>query len=516
MSKPDYLTDVPYLRGFIADLSPARLRLVAALNGFLSPAPEDFDYCELGAGHGDTLVTLAAAYPRARFVGVDLLPEHIATARELATQGDLSNVQLLQCDFADLAGRELPQFDYIVAHGVLSWIGPDKRQALLELASSRLKPGGLLYVGYNALPGWAALEPLRRLLADRAVAVKGDVLERARLALGLAKGLGDAAADYFTENPSAKELLTTVAQVGLPYIAHEFLQTHWTPMYFADVAYEMAAKELYFIGQLPLYLNFRDLAIAPSLLPIFQSVTDRVAFESLLGYALNQSFRRDVYFKGKVTHSSTATHAYLDSTVFGALSAAPMARSVALPHYTLQFVGKVFDVLLPFLGQGATTISALLQHSELSGFSQQTLRDAIMRLLICGQLSPLLRPTRAIQEVGTGLCRVPLAYNRMLLQRRLTTGTPIALASCAAGTGIAFSMLQGVALRLLTEVAPADRPLWIGKLLETQPFRIKMGDSTIDDDKTPAGALLEEVERFRVQHLPKLLELGILEQPSTG
>src|SRR5437016_962416 len=142
----EYVSDVPYLRGFAGDLSPARLRLVAAVNGFPQPPAEDFAYCELGCGHGDTAAALAAGYPRARVIGVDLLPEHVASARSLAANGALTNVTFLERDFEDLHREDVPDLDYVSAHGVLSWVGPTKRKAIVDFASARLKPGGLLYV----------------------------------------------------------------------------------------------------------------------------------------------------------------------------------------------------------------------------------------------------------------------------------------------------------------------------------------------------------------------------------
>src|SRR5580698_122565 len=130
-TNPEYVTDVTYVRSFEPDLSPARLRLVAALNGFTPPPEDDFDYCELGSAHGDTTATLAAAYPRARFVGVDLNRDHIASANRLAAGGRLENIRFLERDFEDLATANLPDFDFITAHGVMSWVSPAKQKALL-------------------------------------------------------------------------------------------------------------------------------------------------------------------------------------------------------------------------------------------------------------------------------------------------------------------------------------------------------------------------------------------------
>ena len=507
--RPEYVTDVPYVRSFVEELSPARLRLVAALNGFPAPPAEDFDYCELGAAHGDTTATLAAANPSARFVGVDLNPEHIASANRLAHDGGLANARFLEKDFTELLREDLPAFDFIGAHGVLSWVGPAKRKAVIEIAAAKLKPGGLLYVSYNALPGWAAVEPLRRLLLDRGAAVVGGSLERAKEGLALAKRLSDAGAEYFANNPPAKAMLATLERVALPYVVHEYLHAHWAPMYFGDVATDMAASGLHFIGQLPLFLNYRDLAIPAKLLPLFEGVEDRVTFESLKDYAINEYFRRDVYVKGRPPRADDETRAYLDATPFGtALRPGPVGREVRLPHYTLQFAGEIFDALLPALGEGATTVPALAQRPELVGFGLTRIRDAVRRLVLGGQVSPMLHATHAPLPGDTPDLTIPSLYNRMLLARPLAADVPIVLAAPAAGTGIALSMLHAVALRLLTEAPHAERRAWVHALLARQPFLLKVGGRPVEGDQE--RALMAEVEDFRVTRLPKLMELGVV------
>jgi SAM-dependent methyltransferase len=301
-----YLTDVSYLRTFSRNLAPPLLRAVTALNGFTPPPAEDFDYCELGSGQGDSTATFAACYPGARFVGVDVGHEHVVFANDFARRGGLANVRFLESDFEDLIASDLASFDFITAHGVLSWISPEKRRALIAFAEAKLKPGGLLFVSYNALPGWAAVEPLRRLMVEGS-AGEPDTLERARRGVGLARVLLDAHAAYFTRNPVAKTMLDTMTKTGLSYVVHEYFQPHWHPMYVTDVAREMAARGLYFIGQLPLYLNYGDLTVPPELVELFKGVTDRLAWESLKDYALNEFFRRDVYVKGMESRSDAAT-----------------------------------------------------------------------------------------------------------------------------------------------------------------------------------------------------------------
>jgi SAM-dependent methyltransferase len=495
-----YLTDVPYLRHFCKELAPPMLRAALALNGFRPPPDDAFDYCELGCGPGDTVATLAAASPRARFVGVDFNPEHIAAARALAASGGLGNVRFLEADFAALAREPLPDFDYVCANGVLSWIAPETRRALLDFAAARLKPGGVLAVSYNALPGWAAVEPLRRLLQETSAGVEGTSLDRARHGLAMAKLFRDAGAEYFTSHPAAQEMVDTMLRLGPRYVAHEYLGSEWHPMYFADVSAEAGKRGLRFAGQLPLYLNYRDLVIPEQARDLFHRMTDRAAHETLKDFAINEFFRRDQYVQGTARDEAT-TREYLDTTPFGTiLPARRIRREIRLRHHTLRYDGPLFDALIPRLAEGPVTLPALATDPALGGFGEAATRDAVLRLLLGEQAAPM-RPDAPAAA---------LDFNRAILEQRLSAATPAVLASPVAGTGVALSQLEAVSLRVLTQITPQDRDRWLRELATTQPLRLHQGDRVVEDPHEKARILRAEVEKFRLERFPKLVDLGVV------
>jgi hypothetical protein len=503
--------DVAYVRGFYKELSPALLRAAAAINGVTPPPDEDFDYCELGCGQGDTTATLAAAYPRARFVGVDLNPEHVAFARGLASRGGLGNVRFIERDFADLGREGLPGFDYVSAHGVLSWVAPEKRRALMAVAAGRLKPGGMLHVSYNAMPGWAAVEPLRRLMHETSGNVGGDLLARAQYGLGVARMFSDAGALYFESNPTARLMLGTALEAGLPYVAHEYLTPHWHPLYFADVAREMAEHGLQFVGSLPLTQGIPELAVPPSLAEVFARVTDRAAFEVLKDFATNELFRRDLFVKGDATRSDATRRAYLETTPFGTLAPAEaLGRQVKLPHHVLRLDGPLFDALIPRLAARRATARELAAEPELAPFGLDAIRDAVLRLALAEHATPMRPGAPPPPEVGDGKLRVPLAYNRMILEQPPSNRHPIVLASPTTGAGLTLPMLQAVALRALTEAEPQDRPAWIRDFTGRVSLRLWVKDRAIEDREEQARTIEAELETFRARRLPKLVELGIV------
>jgi SAM-dependent methyltransferase len=507
----EYVNDVPYPRNFVPQLAPATMRLVAALGGHAPPPGDGFDYCELGAGRGDTLVTLAASNPLARFVGVDLGAEHTAFARDLAARGGVGNVRVIQQDFEDGAlAADLPDFDFIGAHGVLSWISPAKRAALFRFARAKLKPGGLLLASYNALPGWAAIAPLRRLMLDHAASVPGSTLDRARAAYDLACRLSTAKAGYFASHPTAQTMLDLMKEGGLPYMVHEYFHAHWHPMYFADVAGEAAAHDLSFAGQTPLYLNVPELALPPAVKEISGSGEDRVAFETLKDFAANELFRSDVYVRGPARPDPAETRAFFEGTAFGALTTQEhVKRQVRLPVYTLDFTSRVYAALLPRLCAAPATAVELARRPELAGLGSARIAQCLQNLCLGGQIVPM-RPLPAPSSPA-GRPRLAPAFNRRVLDQGIAGEGPLSLASPATGTGLSISLLEAIFLRLLTEVEPEGRAAWIRSFAETRAFPIVSGTRRIEDAEELVRIAPREVDELRVRMGPKLCQLGILE-----
>ncbi len=505
----EYVTDVTYVRGFQKDLSPVRVRLCAAVNGFEPPPRDTFDYCELGCAYGDTTVALAASFPRARFVGIDLNAEHARAATTTARDGNVGNVRFLERDFETIDRGELPAFDYITAHGVLSWIGPSKRKALIELVSSKLKPGGLAYLSYNALPGWAGVEPLRQLILARAALLPGKTLEGAKLGLDFAKALSDVGAYYFASNPAAKALLDTLEKAGLKYVVHEYLHAHWVPMYFAQLAAEMAASDLYFVGQMPLYLNFRDVSIPTKMTSIFEGVTERLAFEGLKDFALNTYFRSDVFVKGRAGRSEETTRAYFEATPFGMTGEEPPFNGEGvLPNHTLKYRGPVYDALVPALREGAATIPELAKRADLAALGEARIREAITHLLLGGCVSPMVLSTQATEVRGALAVTSP--YNEHVLERGLSSDAPTVLASTVLGNGLHLSKLETVALASYTLVEPSKRNAWLEDICRNIPY-VAVGDRVIVDLAERKSTIVAKVEAFRAR-LPKLVELGVVSE----
>src|SRR5260221_12209003 len=166
-----YVTDTAYVHDFCRVQTPAILSFAALAKSVAAPGldGEPLTYCDLGCGQGFTANLVAAANPAAEVFAADFNPTHIAGARALAAAAGLSNIAFREADFEELLDdSSLPSFDIICLHGVYSWISERHRQTIVAFIRRRLNPGGLVYISYDAMPGWAGIAPLRRVLVQHA------------------------------------------------------------------------------------------------------------------------------------------------------------------------------------------------------------------------------------------------------------------------------------------------------------------------------------------------------------
>lgn len=172
---------IPYRHGAIPVSHPARIGVIGRMHGLNCALPDGCRVLELGCAEGMNLLPLADRFPKSEFIGVDLSPVQIATGEAARVASKLENVQLLSADLREFE-PEAESFDYIIAHGVYSWVGDEVKDRVLAICSRALRPDGLAYVSYNTLPGWSMLDGLRRVLLSD-IGVERDLqgqIDRAR------------------------------------------------------------------------------------------------------------------------------------------------------------------------------------------------------------------------------------------------------------------------------------------------------------------------------------------------
>jgi len=291
-----YQSETDYVLGYFPELSPNLIRFGMTLSGYAPPP--DGPYLELGFGRGLSLNLHAASNP-GEFWGTDFLPWHVAEARLL---GAASGARLLDDSFEELAERQdLPQFSWMTAHGVYSWIDPRQRSVLRGLYRDRLTPGAAVYLSYNTMPGWAEMAPLQRFLrfyVENMSSPSDTVEARLKEAFGLIDLMRTAQAGAFENRPHLLTRLERAAKSDISYIAHEYLNAGWDVLYFSDVAHEMSEAKLRFAcGSSPMEA-IPALSEPPAIKDILATIGDATMRHQMIDYAVNRGFRKDIFVRG--------------------------------------------------------------------------------------------------------------------------------------------------------------------------------------------------------------------------
>ncbi|MEB0136424.1 class I SAM-dependent methyltransferase [Actimicrobium sp. CCC2.4] len=297
-----YVADLDYPAGFYQEQGPDYLNIACVLNE-VEPVRTDrpYTYLELGCGMGNTLAILAAGHPMGTFYGIDFMPSHISTARRIAGATHLENLHYLEHSFSDLvdgSAPALPQCDFITLHGVYAWISRESQQHLITILKRHLKPGGIVYISYNALPGWNADRTLMRLMREFADGERGDSASRLRSATRFMEQFDLEQGGGFSETPALKNLLDTLNKGNAAYLAHEYLHQFAEPLYHLDVARDLAAAKLDFIGSSDLCEMLPRLYLNDEKQAVLEKITDPALRETAKDFFLNRKFRRDVFVRG--------------------------------------------------------------------------------------------------------------------------------------------------------------------------------------------------------------------------
>ncbi len=305
-----------YTYGFYRELTPDWLNFGALLHGNRVPdASAPFRYLELGCGQGFGLCLLAAGYPKSQFVGIDFNPEHVAHARDLARAAGLTNVRFEEADFSVLAKQwpeDFGQFEYVVMHGIYSWVPVPVRQALVRNLDSATVPGGLVYVSYNTLPGWTSAMPLQHMLRRLQMQSARSGPQIIKQGSELMDALVKANAGVALAMPPLKSRLDNLRTQNSSYLVQEYLHENWHPLWFSQVTEELAGAKLSYVGSATLPENYLPGLLSPELAAIVRAGEGVTMQQELIDLAINQSFRRDLYSRGprRVHNSMLAVAGY--------------------------------------------------------------------------------------------------------------------------------------------------------------------------------------------------------------
>lgn len=278
---------------------PDRLAMLGRLFG-MTPAPvEDCRVLELGCGEGGNLIPLAFALPRSKFVGIDLAGTAIAKAHEESRALGLENVEFHCADLLEWTPADGP-FDYVIAHGLFSWVPEAVRLRALELCRDRLAPQGVAFISYNALPGCHIRGMLWEMLHfhTRPFPTPGQKIDQARALLRLLLATPTKESAYAALLKSeAERLLDRQAD---PILFHDDLAEINQPFYFHEFAALAGQYGLQFLAEAD-FFEMHDLTHPPAVAEALQQFSGNLILkEQYLDFLKCRRFRQTLLCRDEV------------------------------------------------------------------------------------------------------------------------------------------------------------------------------------------------------------------------
>jgi 2-polyprenyl-3-methyl-5-hydroxy-6-metoxy-1,4-benzoquinol methylase len=509
------LRETIYTSRYYARQSPVLLNYLARRhNVAAAPVDAPFTYLDLGCGNGVSLNTLAAASPKSKFFGVDLMPEHIANAKRMADEGGIKNATFIESDFSGLATAKLPKFDYITLHGVYSWVSEKERQDIRKLIGKLLKPNGLVYVSYNALPGSAVIQPMRDLFKQYADAISGSMTERATEAVKFLTNLKDNGAKYIKDNLAVSETIDDLKERDINYIAHEYLSDNYTAFSVKTVAAEMAEESLKFccgMPQGPAWVRRSQLRKFRYLL---SSRSTQLAKDVLTSVLLNESFRADIYCRANHdTVDGNSVETFMPA-IFGSTYLLPLAHPpsrslnaeadnilqlVSPGNVSLQTISEIPDPLMPSVDRLSEFVHYMVEDKLLHPFAHAALET----------------PADTSDETPDKY-QIVSAFNRNILKSHLIRTGRCALASPVVGDGVTVDLISGLFLLALTEETTEKPTTYVDRMLKATGRYWRRNGVAVEDPAERTALLAEDLTHFTENRLPLLVRLGIVESVTTS
>ena len=457
--------DVRYVSALQPEASPARLRYALAVAD-THWAPEDPDrltVLDIGCGRGVTATMLAAANPGWDVIGLDLQPAHVDEARELARLAGLTNARFIEADLAELdeaaCARLLPEVDIVICYGVWTWVPDIVREGILRLLRSRVKAGGLVLVGYNAMPGFGDSIVMQRLIEEFARDAHGTPEERGAAAFAAINALREAGAAYLPD-PRNFEHLLNAARRAPTYMVHEWMTSFWRPAFHADVVRDMTRARLDFGGCANPGRSLPSLQMTREQRDALNEAPPGPSRETLADMFLARRFRTDIFVRGR---RGGGRRRLPDMRVTLNYSPGAAEMNVQTKQGTASLPDDQIAALAAALADGPRTLGELAALPEVAELS--TVDLAIM-LIDGGMVQPLWRDVPPPGPQTVTARRTAAALLEIFKADGAGASGVLGAPVPALGSGIVASPSDLAVIVELQNGAPADPDLLTQRLVD--------------------------------------------------
>ena len=377
MSRESY-DALPYPAQPFAQSHPRNLEMIATLLGLTPPPIASARVLELGCGTGGNLIPMAATMPNATFVGIDYSPVQIDQARTFAESLALTNIRFEPLSILDLA-PDFGQFDYIIAHGLLSWVPRHVQAETFEVMRANLSEHGVAYVSFNVFPGWHARQWMREMMSFHA---PEQPWQRAEERVQRARQICDfvLATPDVQNSPAGAMLKKEMEQWAnrpAQYVVHEYLDETNHPFYFHQFAAEAERHGLQYLA------DAQDNAVlfeASKLLD--EAGDDIVRREQYWDFLHNTTFRRALLVHAARQVDRKSMHSHLESMFVTSRMTTDAPQSVVTTPQVVQFTtpaGVALNINHPLTKAALMTLQASFpQPMRVNELLDQSTRAAVV------------------------------------------------------------------------------------------------------------------------------------------
>ena len=288
--------DLPYTNRAKPFTHISRIGAIGKLRGLSPAAPPACSVLELGCADGENLFPMAIDFPKSKFMGIDLSPVQIETGIANAARLSISNVKLQTANILELTTNDLGKYDFIIAHGVFSWVPSNVQEKILTICRDHLTDNGLAYISYNTYPGWLAKQAHLEMFRYHTRQIDDP------------RGKAESVVDFLQVLPTLQDspgdpptiLLQRLRhelenmEDPLTYLAHEYLVDADCPFYFTEFLDRAREFDLQYVDDA--YPGSTSLGRLPFAAAkwVSQNISDFYEQQQYVDFMCNVSFRRSL------------------------------------------------------------------------------------------------------------------------------------------------------------------------------------------------------------------------------
>lgn len=286
---------IPYNSKAFMYATASRLESVATLLNLETIDSRKARILELGCSFGGNIISQAMYNEDSYYVGVDLSEVQINEGKKIIEKMQLKNIELYSMDFLNFDYEKFGKFDYVICHGVYSWVPDIVKDKILEIISNVLSDNGLAYVSFNAYPGWKTQSLIRDIMLYSNKYYdsldNNEKINRSKIILSMINDQKK----LFEDNKNFEENVNNVLNKDNYYLIHEYLEEYNDPMYLHEFDDRLVEKNLKHLSSVTLsdsFITNYNKEVQKNIIQL--SKDNHIVKEQCIDYMKNTLFKRSI------------------------------------------------------------------------------------------------------------------------------------------------------------------------------------------------------------------------------